>query len=216
VARRAVVAFAPTTTEEVPAIDAMHVVKGGTGWAGTAPAGSTLRITDIEGTQVGDLVLFRADDPTDRFSTGNTRKMAGSIFITTGATLWSTRYERIAELGEDTVGRHDLLATACTPYDYPIRFGVTGHRSCLANLREVLEPYGIAEPGIPDPMNVFMSMDVGPKGEVTILEATSKPGDHLDVHLLVDCIVALSACPQDLNDTNGGSVTDLGVEIIPA
>jgi uncharacterized protein YcgI (DUF1989 family) len=59
-------------------------------------------------------------------------------------------------------------------------------------------------------------MDVGPKGELTILEATSKPGDHLDVRMLADCIVALSACPQDLNDTNGGTVTDLGVEIIPA
>jgi uncharacterized protein len=210
-----VVPFAPTTTEEVPAIDDMQVVKGGTGWAGTAPAGSTLRITDLEGTQVGDLVLFRADDPTGRFSAGNTRKMAGSIFITTGATLWSTRYERMAELGEDTVGRHDLLATACTQYDYPIRFGVTGHRSCLANLTEALAAFGIEEHGIPDPMNVFMSMDVGPGGDLTILESTSRPGDHLDVRMLVDCIVGLSACPQDLNDTNGGRVTDLGVQIIP-
>jgi uncharacterized protein len=211
-----VIPFAPTTIKEVPAIDAMHVVKGGTGWAGTAPAGSVLRITDLEGKQVGDLVLFRAEDPTERFSAGNTRKMAGSIFITTGATLWSTRYERIAELGEDTVGRHDLLASACTQYDYPIRFGVTGHRSCLANLTEALAPHGIEEPGIPDPMNVFMGMDVGPAGELTILESTSKPGDHLDVRMLVDCIVALSACPQDLNPTNGGKSTDLGVEVIPA
>ena len=132
--------FSPTTTKEVPAIDAMHVVKGGTGWAGTAAAGSVLRITDLEESQVGDLVLFRAEDPTERFSAGNTRKMAGSIFITTGATLWSTRYERIAELGEDTVGRHDLLASACTQYDYPIRFGVTGHRSCLANLDRGARP----------------------------------------------------------------------------
>ena len=197
-------------------MSSMHVITGGTGWAGTAPAGSVLRITDLEGTQVGDLVLFRANDPTDRFSAGNTRKMAGSIYVTTGATLWSTRYERLAELGEDTVGRHDLLASACTQYDYPIRFGVTGHRSCLANLTEALAPYGIEEPGIPDPMNVFMSMDVGPKGELTILESTSKPGDHLDVRMLEDCIVALSACPQDLNATNEGKSTDLGVEIIPA
>ena len=197
-------------------MSSMHVITGGTGWAGTAPAGSVLRITDLEGTQVGDLVLFRANDPTDRFSAGNTRKMAGSIYVTTGATLWSTRYERLAELGEDTVGRHDLLASACTQYDYPIRFGVTGHRSCLANLTEALAAHGIEEPGIPDPMNVFMSMDVGPKGELTILESTSKPGDHLDVRMLEDCIVALSACPQDLNATNGGKSTDLGVEIIPA
>jgi uncharacterized protein YcgI (DUF1989 family) len=61
-----------------------------------------------------------------------------------------------------------------------------------------------------------MGMDVGPAGELTILESTSRPGDHLDVRMLVDCIVALSACPQDLNPTNGGASTDLGVEVIPA
>ena len=151
----------------------MTVVAGGTGWAGSAPAGSLLRITDIEGQQVGDLVLFRADDHTNRFSAANTRKMNGNIFITTGATLWSSHFDRIATLEEDTVGRHDLMASACSWYDYPIRFGVEGHRSCLANLVEALAPHGIQEPGIPDPMNVFMAMDVTPSGDLTILESPS-------------------------------------------
>jgi len=59
-------------------------------------------------------------------------------------------------------------------------------------------------------------MDVAPSGEVTILESPSQAGDRLDVRLLVDCVVGLSACPQDLNPTNGGKVSDLGVEILPA
>jgi len=194
----------------------MTVVAGGTGWAGIAPAGSLLRITDIEGRQVGDLVLFRAEDHTNRFSPANTRKMNGSLFISTGATLWSSHFDRLAVLEEDTVGRHDLMASACTWYDYPIRFGVEGHRSCLGNFVEALSPFGIEEPGIPDPMNVFMAMDVAPTGEVTILESPSTAGDHLDVRLLEECVVGLSACPQDLNATNGGTVSDLGVEILTA
>jgi uncharacterized protein YcgI (DUF1989 family) len=210
------VRFAATSTSEVIAIDSTHIVAGGTGWSGTAPAGSRLRITDLQGQQVGDLVLFRTGDPTDRFSAANTRKMAGSLFITTGATLWSTHFVRLAVLEEDTVGRHDLMASACSPYDYPIRFGVTGHRSCLANLVEALASSGIEEAMIPDPMNVFMGMDVAPSGELTILESPSRAGDHLDIRLLEDCIVALSACPQDLNPTNGGEVSDLGIEIVPA
>ena len=35
-----------------------YLVEGGTGWAGIAPAGSLLRIIDIDAKQVGDLVLF--------------------------------------------------------------------------------------------------------------------------------------------------------------
>jgi uncharacterized protein YcgI (DUF1989 family) len=194
----------------------MTVVAGGTGWADLAPAGSLLRITDIAGQQVGDLVLFRAEDHTNRFSAANTRKMNGNVFIGTGATLWSSHFDRLAVLEEDTVGRHDLMASACTWYDYPIRFGVEGHRSCLGNFVEALAPFGIEEPGIPDPMNVFMAMDVAPTGEVTILESPSTAGDHLDIRLLEECVVGLSACPQDLNATNGGTVSDLGVEILPA
>jgi uncharacterized protein len=192
-----------------------YLVKGGTGWAGVAPAGSLLRIIDVEAKQVGDLVLFCRDDPADRFSAGNTRKMANSIFITTGAIMWSTRYRQLARIEADTVGRHDLLASACTPYDYPIRFGEKGigHRACLSNLREALEPYGIPESLIPDPMNVFMCQDVHLDGTLEVREAASAAGDHLDLRLLEECIVGLSACPQDLIATNGWQITDLAVEI---
>jgi len=195
----------------------VHVVEGGTGWATEAPAGSLVRVVDVDGKQVGDLVLLRADDHTDRLSVGNTRKMANSIFVTTGAELWSTTYRRLARIEDDTVGRHDLMASACTPYDYPIRFGERGigHRACLANLTEALAPWGIAEHQVPDPMNVFMNQVIHDDGTTEVLEPLSRPGDHLDVRLLEDCVVALSACPQDLTPCNGWTITDLRVEIEP-
>jgi uncharacterized protein YcgI (DUF1989 family) len=193
------------------------MVVGGTGWAAEVAAGSLVRIVDVEGKQVGDLVLLCADDPTDRLSVGNTRKMANSIFVSTGAVLWSTTYRELARIEADTVGRHDLIASACTPYDYPIRFGErgVGHRACLANLRDALAPWGIEEPGIPDPMNVFMNEVVNPDGSTEVLEPLSKPGDSLDLRILMDSILALSACPQDLTPCNGWRITDLLVEISP-
>lgn len=192
-----------------------HPVAGGTGWASEVAAGSLVRIVDVEGKQVGDLVLLRADDPTDRLSVGNTRKMANSLFVSTGAVLWSTTYRELARIEADTVGRHDLIASACTQYDYPIRFGErgVGHRACLANLRDALGAWGVGEPGIPDPMNVFMNEVVNPDGSTEVLEPISKPGDHIDLRILEDCIVALSACPQDLTPCNGWRITDLRVEI---
>jgi uncharacterized protein YcgI (DUF1989 family) len=195
-----------------------HTVVGGTGWAAEVAAGSLVRIVDVEGKQVGDLVLLRADDPTDRLSVGNTRKMANSIFVSTGAALWSTTYRELARIEADTVGRHDLIASACSPYDYPIRFGErgVGHRACLANLRDALAPWGVEEPGIPDPMNVFMNEVVNPDGSTEVLEPLSKPGDYLDLRILMDSILALSACPQDLTPCNGWRISDLLVEISPA
>jgi uncharacterized protein YcgI (DUF1989 family) len=40
------------------------------------------------------------------------------------------------QIERDTVNRHDILSSACSPYDYPIRFGITkDDPSWLNNLR---------------------------------------------------------------------------------
>ena len=191
------------------------VVKGGTGFASKMISGSVLRITDLRGQQVGDLVVFSAANPTERFSQANTRKLEGGIRLGRGSRLWSTRCKPMAEIICDTVQCHDILSSACSPYDYPIRFGVEDHPSCLANLTEALAPFKIPEWQIPDPLNVFMRQELSEEGELQVIEPVSGPGDHMDLRLLMDCIVGISACPQDRNACNGGSITDLELTAFP-
>jgi uncharacterized protein YcgI (DUF1989 family) len=82
----------------------------------------------------------------------------------------------------------------------------------LANLRSTLEPFGIEEHLIPDPVNVFMRQELSPDGSLSVQEPLSGPGDHIDVRLATDCIVAISACPQDQNPCNGRQITDLRLD----
>jgi len=49
------------------------LVKAGTGVAFEMKAGARLRVTDVEGQQVSDLVAFMREDLTDRLSQANTR-----------------------------------------------------------------------------------------------------------------------------------------------
>ncbi len=189
------------------------VVKGGTGFAVQLAGGSLLRMIDVAGKQVGDLVLFHAEDPTERFSQANTRKLENSIHLKQGSRLWSTRCRELAMIERDSVQCHDILSSACSPYDYPIRFGVQGHRSCLANLSGALEPFGISEHLVPDPLNVFMRQELSADGTFTVLEPLSGPGDAIELRLVLDCIVGISACPQDQNPCNGWEISDLIVEV---
>jgi len=185
-----------------------------TGMASRLDRGQTLRIEDVEGQQVSDLVVFLADDPTERFSQANTRKLNNSWLISAGATLYSTKCRPLLAIVEDTVARHDLQSSACSPYDYPIRFGVTDHPSCLAILREELQGFDIPEHLIPDPFNVFMASSIDPSsGDITIETARSRSGDHIVLEALEDCIVALTVCPQDQNDCNGRRITPLRVSV---
>lgn len=192
--------------------DGTTLVRARTGWAGLVPKGTVLRVTDVSGQQVGDLVLFRADDVTERFSQANTRKLENTLYLHEGSRLWSTKCTVLASIERDTVNRHDILSSACSPYDYPIRFGITGHPSCLDNLRVALEPFGIAEHLIPDPLNVFMRQDLSPDGSLAVAAPLSGPGDHIDIRMATECIVAISACPQDQNACNGWQITDLRLE----
>jgi uncharacterized protein YcgI (DUF1989 family) len=113
---------------------------------------------------------------------------------------------------DDTVGRHDLQSSACSPYDYPIRFGIEDHASCLAILTEVLAPFNVPEYLIPDPFNVFMRTAIdATTGGITVGAPLSAPGDHIDFEAAADCLVAMTACPQDQNACNGGTCTPIKV-----
>jgi uncharacterized protein len=175
--------------------------------------GQRFRITDIEGQQVSDLVVFSAADLTERFSQGNTRKLNNTWLLSTGHHLYSTKCRGLLTIVADTVGRHDLQSSACSPYDYPIRFGVTGHPSCLAILTHILEPHGVPEHLIPDPFNVFMHTTVGGDGRIDVYPPLSTAGDYIEFIAEMDCLVAMTVCPQDQNPCNGYHITPLGLTV---
>jgi uncharacterized protein YcgI (DUF1989 family) len=68
---------------------------------------------------------------------------------------------------------------------------------------------------VPDPFNVFMNQSLSPKGELEVVEPLSRAGDYLTLRILTDCVVAVSACPNDQNRCNAGVITDLSLELFP-
>ena len=194
-------------------VERRQVVAPRDGLAFVVASGRRFRITDVEGQQVSDVVVFSTDDPTERLSQGNTRKLNNTWLLTTGHRLYSTKCRPLLTIVADTVGRHDLQSSACSPYDYPIRFGVTGHPSCLAILRGVLEPHRVPEHLIPDPFNVFMNTDVAETGRIEVRAPLSKPGDYVEFQADMDCLVAMTVCPQDQNACNGYRITPLEVTL---
>jgi uncharacterized protein YcgI (DUF1989 family) len=177
--------------------------------------GDAFRITDIEGQQVSDLVVFLAADLHESFSPGNTRKLNNSLLLSEGAVLYSRKCTPLLRIRTDQVKRHDITASWCNQYDYPIRFGLHDHPSCLSILCDVLRPFEIVEYMIPEPFNVFMNVSIDENsGDLVVMAPTSKPGDYIEFEALSDCVVAMTACPQDQNACNGGRITPLRVETI--
>ena len=189
-----------------------RLVPARTGYAFEMAKGARFRIVDIEGNQISDLVAFLSADRNERTSPGNTRKLNSTICLTTGGILYSTKCRGLLEITEDTVGEHDLLFSSCSEYDYRVRFGLTTpHASCLSILKDAVEPWGLVEHQIPDPLNVFQRTVIKPDRSIETVEGFSKAGDFIEFEAMEDCLVALSTCPQDQNPANGWKITDLKV-----
>ena len=186
------------------------LVKAGTARATTLAAGRTLRVVNVEGKQVADLVAFSAADLTEALRTTHTIVSIGRLFPTTGDRLRTNRRRPILEFTRDDTGRHDMIIPACDRWRYEYDFKVTGHRSCSDNFLEALAEWKLERH--PHPVNLFQNMAY-PDGRVEFRESLAKPGDTVDLRALMDVVVAVSACPMDLNPISGYRVTDIALEL---
>lgn len=172
--------------------------------------GQVLRLIDVEGQQVGDLVCFNRGDLSERYSPQNTILFNRTISPKVGALLISDRGRPMMRVSADTVGVHDLICGSCSEEYYRNRLDYQGpHRSCRSNLAEALAPWGIALNDIPFSFNVFMRWPVQPDGTVVPMAAPSKPGDYVDLLAEMDLVVANSACPSDITPTNAHNPTPM-------
>lgn len=175
--------------------------------------GQVLRIIDIEGQQVGDLVCFNLNNLSDRFSAGRTRRNNNKFRVTKGDRLFSNLCNVMFTIEEDTCGVHDLLCPPCCRWIYENVYKVPSKTGCLEHLAQSLSSYGIGEEDIPDPLNVFMRTEIVESNQLVIKEPISKVGDYIDLRAEMDNLVALSACAVDCGPCNAGRLKPLRVEI---
>ena len=173
--------------------------------------GQMLRVVDLEGRQVGDLVAFNRENLKEKFWISNTIRLNGTVFVTKGHVLYSELSRPMFTIMEDTCGRHDLLAGSCNAEIDKVRYGVHAHYGCVENFVAALSPYGLERHDIPMSLNLFMNCPVETTGAWSIATPVSKAGDYVDLRAEMDCLMALSNCPQDLNPCNDGQLKPLQV-----
>ncbi|MFD5093537.1 DUF1989 domain-containing protein [Amycolatopsis thailandensis] len=192
-------------------------VPPGTAKAVRVAAGDLIRVIDVEGGQVGDVFAFTDSgaDLAEHHSAAHTRAATDRLFPAVGEAFVTDRRRPILTLAEDTSpGEHDMLIPACDPARYAA-LGAPGHRSCATNLREALSELGLSFTGpAPQPINVFMRIPVGADGRLSWLTATSRPGDAVTLRAELDCVVVVSACPQDLVRISDAGLSPLAIETV--
>ena len=201
----------PEVTRSLIASEEIIAPRGGIAF--TMKEGQVCRVIDLEGKQVADFICFNLHDFVDKLSPENTQLLNGTLFLTSGHHLYSTKATRLMTIAADTCGVHDLISGSCSEYTNAFRYGVRGTPNCRTNFERALRPYGIPLAEIPYSFNIFMNTPVSPEGTTGIQEPTSKPGDYIDLRANLDLLVAISNCPQERNPCNGWNPTTLQVVV---
>ena len=178
-------------------------------WGKLIRKGEVLRLVDLEGQQAVDFLCYDAADPGDRYSTMNTIKVQGNIFVQKGTILYSDRGEALFTLVEDTCGSHDTIFGCCSVYNNYLRYGVRDTPSCYANFLEILATFGLGREAIVSNVNFFMYVPVNRDGSTAIADGISKPGSYVDLRAERDAIAVLSNCPQMHNPCNAYNPTPI-------
>lgn len=176
------------------------------------PKGYGFRINSVEGSQVGDLNLWNANNLNERFFSGKTRQLHAT-HITTGDRLWSNLpwLRAMATITHDTLdwygwdedggGVHDVIGTRCDPYTNSLLKETNYHFCCHSNLTRAMadeldKPLNDIEPLIHDVLNVFMCTGFTKDTHQYFMKASPvRPGDYLEMLAEIDLLCALSSCP---------------------
>jgi len=193
--------------------------------------GQYLRVTDIEGKQVGDFVVLNEHNLKEHIDPVNTRKdiirtelfsasppkiaFGGVYFpsgvgtrLLTGNKLYSNIDNAMMTVVADTqvpAGVHDFFAGRCSARIFELR-GAEPRDGCLELFVKALKDWGFTKPEeIPPNMNLFMNIPLDPvTGLFYIEEPVTRPGDYIELRAEIDCVCALTACPDNvLSKCNG-------------
>jgi len=179
-------------------------------------AGEYIQIIDVAGRQCTDFQCFAArklekgvEHPLD---VTTTRSLMGQSYPHPGlrSKAFDQEMEALVEEVRDTVGRHDAFGLACNARYYDDQ-GYPGHVNCTDNFNAELAPYGIAARKGWMALNFFYNTRIDDQNVLYFDEPWSRPGDYVLLRALTDLVCVSSACPDDIDPSNGWNPTDIHV-----
>ncbi|MFS2222720.1 urea carboxylase-associated family protein [Pantoea sp. B65] len=182
------------TTDSTPRSLADSVtVEAGSAGSIRVLRGQLLRITALGDGAVASLFGFSLDDPAVWLSVHHTRVFSNSYLLGSGMRMVNNRRRPMMVLGKDSVRRHDLLLPGSSSAWLAER-GYRGQQGCMESLSAELARRGMTVPKLPDPINLFMHVELARNGDIMPQANMTKSGDSITCRVVMDTLFIVSAC----------------------
>lgn len=209
----------PLLPEPLADVREEFTVPRGTAISYEVAAGEAIQVIDVEGQQCSDFMAMRCDaleSGEERYIDSTvTRSMVRGAYPIPGLhdKFFDQDMRPLLKLKQDTVGRHDTFAFACTARGYEER-GFFGHLNCSDNISAAFERFGIQKRSAWPAINFFFNSWIDHNDNLMQSdEAWSQPGDYIALEAMTDLVAVSTACPDDVDPINGWNPTDIHVRI---
>jgi hypothetical protein len=185
------------------------------GKAARLDRGQAIRIVNVHGRQIVDTWAFNAGDLREYMGMEHCRAFWERLYPVVGDRMITNRRRPILTLEADTSpGRHDTLMAPCDNERYGLLGCTQYHDNCRDNLHAGLAELGLYIPYTPPSLNTFMNIPWRQDGGLEWGTSEAKKGDSVTFRAEMDCIVAMSCCPQDILPINDHKTVEAGYEIL--
>lgn len=198
-----------------------ELVPGGGHWSYVLPRGTTLRIVALEPGANFSAVLYSAKEKLERYNMPDSLKAQHTAHYTHGHVLMSDMGRALASITADTVGWHDPLGLLLDDRRMSEKYGERGYqnarndmyRSGRSGLLIEIGKYGLSRRDLIAPVNFFSKVTVDEEGRFAFVSDHCKAGDHVDLRLDMDVILAFSSAPHPLDPAPAYSAKKVGLAL---
>jgi len=190
-------------------------VPGYSGRGIAVDTGAVIRITNVDGCQIGDMFAIVRADPGEFLDTPRTRLITRRLFPVVGQQFVTNRYRPILTFIEDhSPGIHDSLFAPCDSGYYQKVNGSTTHPNCYDNFLHAAQELGLHFESVPGPVNLFQNTPCQPDGTLGAEPSPANPGDYVELRAELDIYLILTACSVDIGvNINSWKSTPLLIEV---
>jgi urea carboxylase-associated protein 2 len=198
-----------------------EAVPGGTAWSGVMRRGNTLRITDVTGKANVSMLLYNAEEKTERYNMPDTLKAQHTAYITAGHVCYSDMGRVLCCIASDTCGWHDTVCGASTAAGVQAKYGEARYqearnamyRNGTDSLINELEKWGLSKRDMAANLNLFSKVQADDEGKLQFAVSHRAAGQHIDLRFEMNTLVVLSTAQHPLDPSPVYAPQDIGMTI---
>jgi uncharacterized protein len=187
---------------EASAVLQQETIPGGWYWATRVARGQVLQLSNPEATPGVSVLIWNADDSSERYNAADTVKLQWNAQLSKGRLLFSDMGRVLASITEDSCAAHDTVVGGSTAASNLEKYGAPCGDAGLRNTRDnfvlAAAKFGLTRRDISPCISFFAPVITDAEGRFVWRPAVLQRGDFVALRAEMNLLIAVSNCPHPL------------------